>query len=126
MSSAARRRSAVGLVFLSSPGLLSALPGPPAATAIYRWDNGELITEEDAGTNASLYEMDLADADFSETTLLNLSSRSSCETRASVYPIPNPNALAGISSTLGSSSSNLFWYFLSPVTRNSSTVPASC
>ena len=63
------RRCTVVLLLLSLSAFYRMLPSSPAAAFIYRWDNGELITERDAGPGASLYEMDLSYADLAGALL---------------------------------------------------------
>ena len=61
-----RQQSVAMLVFLS---LLTTAFISPATANIYRWDNGELITEKDAEPGADLSEMDLSYADLEGASL---------------------------------------------------------
>ena len=64
MTRSTTRRSLAALaalLLLSPPGSFSP---PPAAADIYRWDNGELITEKDAEPGADLSDMQLGYADL--------------------------------------------------------------
>jgi len=54
-------------------GLLCARWGAPAAGAIYRWDNAELITEKDAEPRVQLSGMDLQYADLAGAQLFSAS-----------------------------------------------------
>jgi len=61
------------LGFVLLVGLHCARWGAPAAGAIYRWDNGELITEKDAEPRAQLSAMGLQYADLAGAQLFSAS-----------------------------------------------------
>ena len=65
----------VALVLVSLVSLTHTLSTVPADAAIYRWDNGELITDMDAVPWARLGEMDLSHADLAEANLTRANSR---------------------------------------------------
>ncbi|MCH8045405.1 MAG: pentapeptide repeat-containing protein [Planctomycetes bacterium] len=64
-------RSAVIFVSLSLLGLCGTLAAPPAAADIFRWDNGELITEGNAEPDMSPRGIDLSYADLEGAQLSN-------------------------------------------------------
>ncbi len=70
-------RSVAVLLLLFFLGFRSTLFSPPAAAHIYRWDNGELITDRDAVPGAHLSHMDLAYADLSGANLTDAYFRNS-------------------------------------------------
>ena len=62
--------------------VLLLLAAPPADAAIYRWDNGELITYKDAVPGASFLRMVLGYADLSGANLFDASFRIAVLTNA--------------------------------------------
>ena len=67
----------VVLALLWLLGLYGTLSGPPAGAAIYRWDNGQEITDRDPRPGADLCYLDLSYADLAGALLSSASFRES-------------------------------------------------
>ncbi len=80
MNGSCRRPVVVAWFLLAMVSLHVSLCGPPATAAIYRWDNGALITDKYAEPYAGLADMDLSYADLVDAQNVS-EGLDTCETR---------------------------------------------